>query len=78
MAPNPPNDNQNQIISQNSKKITSRASLLYQVTSVPKKSIASAVVTNYCTCYTFFRNGRYLPKATKNNHSKEIGDRYNF
>ena len=25
-------------------------------TSVPKKNIASAVVTSYCTCYTFFRN----------------------
>ena len=29
------------------------------VNSVPKKSIASAVVFYYCACYTFFRNGCY-------------------
>ena len=31
----------------------------YLITSVPKKSIPSTVVTHYCAWYTFFRNRRY-------------------
>ena len=31
-----------------------------RITSVPKKRIASKVVTHYWACYTFFRNRRYL------------------
>ena len=50
-------------------KATSNVVSFLALTSVPKKSIPSAVVIHYCAWYTFFWNRRYQIFGRQDRHS---------